>query len=288
MNLAVLPYRRAGQESEGSALADDHSDAANTQLLDAVGRAAAKLSDAGVAGGDVVAVMLPNTVTLVVASFAAWRLGAAATLINPSLAPAEVDYQLADAGAKVLIVDDHANLSAMCRMIVNCLELSGADRNLLIPPLFHVNGIVIGTLSPLLTGGSASIAGRFSPKTFFDRLERSRATYFSAVSTIYTMLADLPPEVKPDTSAVRFAICGVTAANVGLLEEIRETLRHLAVGRLRFPDHVRSKLSKYKLPVDITILNELPKNPVGKSTSPDFASWCLRTTDEKSRIHRAH
>ena len=61
------------------------------------------------------------------------------------------------------------------------------------------------------------VAGRFSPKTFFDRLEQSGATYFSAVPTMYTMLADLPADVRPDTSAVRFAICGAAPASVELL-----------------------------------------------------------------------
>ena len=37
----------------------------------------------GVAEGDVVAAMLPNTAALVVSLFAAWRLGAAVTPINP-------------------------------------------------------------------------------------------------------------------------------------------------------------------------------------------------------------
>ena len=97
---------------------------------------------------------------------------------------------------------DHANLDAMCRMAIDAFEMTSDDHCLLILPLFHVNGIVVGTLSPLIAGGRATIAGRFSPKTFFDRLEQSRATYFSAVPTIYTMLADLPAEVQPDTSSV--------------------------------------------------------------------------------------
>jgi len=71
----------------------------------------------------------------------------------------------------------------------------------------------------LLTGGRATIAGRFSPKTFFARVEESRATYFSAVPTIYTMLCGLPDDVKPDTSSVRFAICGAAPASVELLEQ---------------------------------------------------------------------
>jgi acyl-CoA synthetase (AMP-forming)/AMP-acid ligase II len=112
---------------------------------------------------------------------------------------------------------DHANLITMCAMVIDAFHLTADDHSLLILPLFHVNGIVVSTLAPLLVGGAATIAGRFSPKTFFDRLEHSGATYFSAVPTIYTMLADLPAEVRPDTSRVRFAVCGAAPAPVELL-----------------------------------------------------------------------
>ena len=33
-------------------------------------------------------------------------------------------------------------------------------------------------------------------------------------------------------------------------------------------EHVRGSLSKFKLPVEITILDDLPKNPVGKIDKP--------------------
>jgi long-chain acyl-CoA synthetase len=113
---------------------------------------------------------------------------------------------------------DHANLDAMCNGVIDAFKLTGADHSLLILPLFHVNGIVVGTLSPLLAGGRTTVAGRFRPESFFDRIEQSHPTYFSAVPTIYTMLCGLPPSVKPDTSSVRFAICGAAPASVELLE----------------------------------------------------------------------
>ena len=56
---------------------------------------------------------------------------------------------------------DHANLDAMCHGVIDAFKLTGADHSLLILPLFHVNGIVVGTLSPLLAGGRATVAGRF-------------------------------------------------------------------------------------------------------------------------------
>jgi long-chain acyl-CoA synthetase len=102
--------------------------------------------------------------------------------------------------------------------VIDGFEMTEDDHSLLILPLFHVNGIVVGTLSPLLAGGRATIAGRFKADTFFDRVEQSRATYFSAVPTIYTMLCGLPASMKPDTSSLRFAVCGAAPASVELLE----------------------------------------------------------------------
>ena len=272
MNLSALPDQRAAEHPLGPAVADDKTDLDNAQFLSAVRRAAASLRGHGVSAGDVVAIMLPNTASFVVSLFAAWRLGAAVTPINPSLRPAEVTYQVSDARAKVLIVEktpefdagvpavetdqldngesvpgadaphegddalalliytsgttgrpkgvmlDHANLDAMCNGVIDAFKLTGADHSLLILPLFHVNGIVVGTLSPLLAGGRATVAGRFRPESFFDRIEQSRPTYFSAVPTIYTMLCGLPASLKPDTSSVRFAICGAAPASVELLE----------------------------------------------------------------------
>ena len=69
----------------------------------------------------------------------------------------------------------------------------------------------------MLAGASVVIAERFDPHTFFDAVEHLRPTFFSAVPTIYTMLAALPDEVVPDTSSVRFGICGAAPASAELL-----------------------------------------------------------------------
>jgi long-chain acyl-CoA synthetase len=112
---------------------------------------------------------------------------------------------------------DHANIDAMAEMSRQAMQLGPTDRCLLILPLFHVNGIMVSVLMPLLAGASVVITERFDPHTFFGIVERFRPTFFSAVPTIYNMLAALPDEVTPDTSSLRFGICGAAPASAELL-----------------------------------------------------------------------
>ena len=117
---------------------------------------------------------------------------------------------------------DHANLVATATMIVDWFEMTAADRCLLVLPLFHVNGIMVSVVSPLVAGGSTVIAPRFDPKTFWDLVERVRPTFFSAVPTIYAMLTGLPAAVRPDTASLRCVICGAApmpAAAIGEFED---------------------------------------------------------------------
>ena len=125
-------------------------------------------------------------------------------------------------GAPKAVMLDHANLDAMAEMGRQALQVGPTDRCLLILPLFHVNGIVVSVLMPLLAGASVVIADRFDPKTFFGTVESERPTFFSAVPTIYAMLAALPDEVVPDTSSVRFGVCGAAPASAQLLTRFED------------------------------------------------------------------
>jgi long-chain acyl-CoA synthetase len=274
MTFSTLIDRRAIEDPTGPAIADSAQDLTNADLLDRVRAAAAHLADLGIGAGDVVALKLTNRFEFVVLLFAAWRLGATITPVNPALTDIEVARQLDDSAARLQVIEDgaaavgdvltlavadlarettievepledpdalalliytsgttgvpkgvmldHANLDAMTAMGRDALKVGPADRCLLILPLFHVNGIVVSVLTPLLGGASVVIADRFNPQTFFETIERERPTFFSAVPTIYSMLAALPDDVRPDTSSLRFAVCGAAPASAELLARFED------------------------------------------------------------------
>jgi acyl-CoA synthetase (AMP-forming)/AMP-acid ligase II len=269
MDYSKLPDLRAASAPDAPCIADTETSLSNAVFLEHVRRAAGGFSGHGIGQGDVVALMLPNGVEFVVAMFAAWRLGAAITPINPAASKTEATHQLLDSRAKLLVnldgeavvtaipalpvgalqnsVDaktppvvnpdqlalliytsgttgkpkgvmlDHTNISAMTDMGQKSLHVEPADHCLLVLPLFHVNGIVVSILTPLSQGGRVTIRRRFDIETFFSDIEQVRPTFLSAVPTIYAVLYALPAEIKPDTSSLRYGICGAAPASAELL-----------------------------------------------------------------------
>ena len=70
----------------------------------AVDRTAAMLAARGVRKGDVVSLLLPNSVEYVIAYFACWQLGALAGPINSLLKAQEIAYVVSNSEAKALLV----------------------------------------------------------------------------------------------------------------------------------------------------------------------------------------
>ncbi len=69
-------------------------------------RFATALHDLGVKKGDMVAILLPNCPQYMVAFFGILRLGATVTTVSPLYTPREIEHQLKDSGAKIIIVLD--------------------------------------------------------------------------------------------------------------------------------------------------------------------------------------
>jgi len=114
-------------------------------------------------------------------------------------------------------------LKTLCRLCPSgaSLPMTEETRSMLILPLFHVNGIMVSVVSPLLAGGSTFIAERFDAATCWATVERARPTFFSAVPTIYALLVSRP-RGQADTKNLRYVICGAAPMPRELIGEFEQ------------------------------------------------------------------
>ena len=80
--------------------------------------------------------------------------------------------------------------------------LTERDRVLSSLPLYHINGQIVATVSPLVHGGSVVAPHRFSVSKFWELLARYECTWFNVVPTIIAYL--LSTHRPQDLPAVRF------------------------------------------------------------------------------------
>lgn len=103
MLLSYLPWKSPAAASDRPCMGDANRVFSYREVEDRAAAFAEQLTERGVGEGDVLAVMLPNSLELLIGILGAWRVGAAATPINPTFTARELDYQLADSGAKLLL-----------------------------------------------------------------------------------------------------------------------------------------------------------------------------------------
>jgi len=98
--------RTAGRFPDRMALLFEGNRVSYLRLNEMVSRFAACLHAFGVQKGDRVAILLPNLIPCVVSYFAALKIGAIAVMNNPLYSDRELEYQLTDSGASILITLD--------------------------------------------------------------------------------------------------------------------------------------------------------------------------------------
>lgn len=105
-NLGQLLEQRAGVAPEKHFLFSEADGRRFTfeEFDGAVNRASRKLKSKGISRGDVVSLLMPNSVEYIIAYFACWKLGAIAGPVNSLLKADEVAFVISDSDAKALLV----------------------------------------------------------------------------------------------------------------------------------------------------------------------------------------
>jgi acyl-CoA synthetase (AMP-forming)/AMP-acid ligase II len=98
-----LLRRHAAAHGSKTAYRDAHSAVTYAELLDRTGKLAGHLADNGIAAGETVAILLPNSVQWIEACFGIARAGALSVPISYDSTEPEIGYRLSDANCKAVI-----------------------------------------------------------------------------------------------------------------------------------------------------------------------------------------
>lgn len=127
--------------------------------------------------------------------------------------PAFIVYTSGTTGAPKGVVLPRRALSANLDALAEAWQWTGSDVLVHALPLFHVHGLILGTLGPLRLGGTVHHLGRFSSAAAAEELA-GPATMMFGVPTMYQRLAadaEDDPNIAKAVSRARLLVSGSAA-----------------------------------------------------------------------------
>ncbi len=137
---------------------------------------------------------------------------------------AQIIYTSGTTGKPKGALITHGNLAWMTETGARVLELTEADRVLVVLPLFHAYAKLQGMLNSILVGATIFLEERFIPSVILEKIASEKITIFLGVPTMYTMFIQLPQINELDFSNLRVAGCGGASLPVEILEKVNAAM----------------------------------------------------------------
>lgn len=144
---------------------------------------------------------------------------------NSNQNTAVIMYTSGSTGKSKGVILSHRNLISKMRDIANAHALTNQDVVLCVLPWFHINGLVITLLTPMLVGHEIVVAEKFSVTYFWKWIQDYRISWFSGVPTIYSYLLSNAQNIIYDIRSLRFARSASSSLSVSVLEEFERRYR---------------------------------------------------------------
>nr|WP_142665074.1 AMP-binding protein [Paracoccus laeviglucosivorans] len=172
------------------------------------------------------------------------------------------------------VLHSHASLLAGGWNTALAHALMPQDRAMCVLPIYHINGLCVTILAPLLSGGSAIVCEKFSASQFWGLCQTHGATWFSVVPTIISHLLHGAAEPTSDClNAMRFG----RSASAALAPEVHsafETRFGIPIIETMGLTETAAQILSNPLPQHGTRKVGSPGCPVGNEVvilSPDLA-----------------
>lgn len=124
---------------------------------------------------------------------------------------AVLNYTSGTTGPPKGVKNPHSALLKGGREVAKTCKTDRDDRGLIVLPLFHANPLCYGLMHMLIVGGSIAIEPKFSASGFWEAARDSRATFFTHVGSILTILYRVANNEETDidtTNPLKFGFGG--------------------------------------------------------------------------------
>ncbi len=155
----------------------------------------------------------------------------------PPDAPAVIGYTSGTTGRSKGAVLLHRNILANARNVCQAWEWSATDHLLLMLPLFHVHGLLVGISGTLVAAASCELHAGFAAGVAFDRLQSGAFTLFFGVPTMYSRLISeieerhLSARATLELPGMRLFVSGSAALSPKTFAAFQDTFGHTILER---------------------------------------------------------
>ncbi|MBU3724193.1 MAG: AMP-binding protein [Burkholderiaceae bacterium] len=121
----------------------------------------------------------------------------------------------------------HRNVAVSAGNIAETLAFTSKDRGLNIMPLFHIHGLIAGTLAPLSAGGYLFCSPGFNALKFFGWMEESKPNWYTAVPTMHQAILTRAAQNKAtiEKYPLRFIRSSSSSLPTQVIREIEEVFK---------------------------------------------------------------
>jgi len=120
------------------------------------------------------------------------------------------------------VLQTHFNIRRNSEMIRDFIKAKEYFRFMLILPLFHCNAQIVTIMAPLIIGASSILTPGFSAQTHWETVAKYKATTFSCVPTVLSILLRMPHE-NLDLSSLEYIVCGAAPLPVDVFKAFENT-----------------------------------------------------------------
>ncbi|MEY3981874.1 MAG: hypothetical protein RLZZ281_743 [Pseudomonadota bacterium] len=121
----------------------------------------------------------------------------------------------------------HRNVAVSAGNIAETLAFTPKDRGLNIMPLFHIHGLIAGTLAPLSRGGYLFCSPGFNALKFFGWMEECKPNWYTAVPTMHQAILSRAAQNKAtiEKYPLRFIRSSSSSLPTQVIREIEEVFK---------------------------------------------------------------